>query len=155
MKLITFCAAFVFSSLSFADTTLLQRTYNIKASEGAFNCTEPIMPNGHNFPVQTTIRFALPSYDLVQYGIYTNMNDYFGLVSFLPCSHYEELFRQPLDPDLTATVTQTITERYTVSGNFCMKIVSEGAVLKVGEVTLRGATEFLVGPLDVKTCKKN
>lgn len=140
---------------AFADTPLLKRTYNIRVQAGTFNCNEPILPNGHNYPVYTRLTFSLPNYDLWLSNIWTNVSDYAADVGYQGCKDFPKILRPAPLQDLIGTVTQEISERYNLNGDktTCMRTTREDAELLVDGVKFHGVNEFLVGPMDPKNCQ--
>ncbi|MGZ3655382.1 MAG: hypothetical protein ACXWR1_15565 [Bdellovibrionota bacterium] len=151
--LIAFCA--LISAQAFAETQLLNRTYKLRVQSGTFACSNPVLPNGHNYPVYTNLTFTLPSFDLWLSNVWTNVSDYSHASDYAPCSDYAKLLRPAPEQDLIATVTQTTTESYHLSGDKkdCMRDTREEAVMVVDGVTLRGSNDFIVGPMDPKLCR--
>lgn len=137
-----------------APTKLLERTYKVRLKAGNLICNQGVPPNGHNYPVPTELVFSIANYDLWFFKVLTNVNEYRGDVGYVSCSQFSQLLTPPTDQDLTATVTQKITERYDKSGaRPCARITREEAVLSIGKVKLFGSTEFHVGPLNEELCK--
>jgi hypothetical protein len=145
------------SAASFAstkETLLLERSYKLKVSAGSFECYNGIPPNGHNYPVYTSLIFKLPSYNLWLGNVWTNVHEYMGEVGYAPCSDFAKLLRPAHEQDLIATVTQKITERHHKNGfKQCMRATREEATLVVNGVNMRAVNEFLVGPVSDSLCK--
>lgn len=145
------------TSTSFAapiETVLLERSYNLKVSHGSFECFNGIPPNGHNYPVYTTLIFKLAGYNLWLSNVWTNVDEYLGDVGYTQCSEFAKLLRPAHEQDLIGKVTQKTTERHAKNGfKQCMRFTREEATLVVDGVTLRAVNEFIVGPLANSLCK--
>lgn len=156
-NLLAICVIALGSATAFAaptETLLLERSYNLKVSHGSFECFNGIPPNGHNYPVYTTLIFKLPSFNLWLGNVWTNVDEYMGEVGYTPCSEFSKLLRPAHEQDLIGKVTQRTTERHALNGfKQCMRFTREEATLVVDGVNLRAVNEFIVGPLANSLCK--
>ncbi|MES3037306.1 MAG: hypothetical protein V4736_05300 [Bdellovibrionota bacterium] len=154
-SLLTLAAVFLGAGNAFAQSAekvIMERTYGLKVR--TVKCHEPVVPNGHNYPVYTALEINVSPFDLVLSGIFTSVERYRGEPNYQPCSTFKKLTNVPAGQYLHAKVTQKVTERTGKNINgVCLKSTREEATLVVEGVTFHGVNDMIVGPLAASECE--
>src|SRR4051794_26064491 len=71
---------------------LMERSYKLRLwGEGIVQCSQGSAPNGHNYPVNTTLRTSQIPYDLWLSNVWTNVSEYTAHVNYDSCDKYAKL----------------------------------------------------------------
>jgi hypothetical protein len=133
------------------------RTYTFKTTSNSFTCQQGIASNGHNFPVDTSVRFS------TQYGASSiffpskiSLNNSpsvaLNLDGSVLCSELEDIMNVPGYIDAKAIQEFETTISPTANGE-CFKRIREDLKIEVGKYKLTGAQVFYQ-PMDADDCVK-